>query len=111
MPVYKIKSPVVLFNHAEYGERILFRHGVVNSRNELGKNGISLHRSMGALFYNTVTIEANLINKNGTQDNQRFILNRSSLIKYLGKNTRSCGQLIHHTIKIKQEANFMASRK
>ncbi|RUR13183.1 hypothetical protein [Legionella sp. km772] len=85
MPIYKIKSPVILFNHNDYGTRLLFQQGEVNPRNEIGKMGVGLHGWFSSLFYKTITIEATLINEMGRKDKQRFLVNRNSLIKYLGK--------------------------
>ena len=82
-------SPVVLFDHADYGTRLLFQQGEINPRNEIGKIGVSFHNWFSSLFYKTITIEATLINENGRQQNQQFILNRNSLIKYLGKDASS----------------------
>lgn len=85
MPVYSIQSPVVLFTHDEYGARLLFQQGEANPRNQLGKNGVSLHHWFNSLFYKTITIEAPLIDEHGKhQKNQRFIINKNSLIKYIG---------------------------
>ncbi|KTD11973.1 hypothetical protein Lgra_1431 [Legionella gratiana] len=84
MPVYSIESPVVLFNHDQYGTRLLFQQGEANPRNQLGKNGVTVHHWFSALFYKTITIEATLIDTQGRHQNQRFIINKSSLIKYIG---------------------------
>jgi phenylacetate-coenzyme A ligase PaaK-like adenylate-forming protein len=84
MPIYKIESPVIVFNHSEYGERLLFQQGETNPRNELGKNGVTLHRFIGSMFYETIQIEATQILENGQQEINQFNINRSSLIKYLG---------------------------
>ncbi|WED42032.1 phenylacetate--CoA ligase family protein [Legionella cardiaca] len=86
MPVYQVNSPVIIFNHPEYGERLLFKQGLTNPRNELGKNGVSLHSGLGSLFYRTIKIRATLINEKGQHENREFSLNRNSLIKYLGEN-------------------------
>ncbi|MBA3536996.1 MAG: hypothetical protein H0T84_10365 [Tatlockia sp.] len=86
MPIYKIDSPVVVFNHSEYGERLLFQQGETNPRNELGKNGVTLHRFPGSFFYKTIQIEATQLLENGQRETKQFTLNRSSLIKYLGEN-------------------------
>ncbi len=85
MPIYIVKSAVVVFNQAEYGSRLLFQQGGTNPRNELGKLGVSLHNQFSSLFYKTITIEATSIDENGAHQNQKFIINRNSLIKYLGK--------------------------
>jgi hypothetical protein len=69
-------SPVVLFDHADYGTRLLFQQGEINPRNEIGKIGVSLHNWFSSLFYKTITIEATLISEKGRQQNQQFILNR-----------------------------------
>lgn len=89
MPIHKVKSPVVLFTHKDYGTRLLFQQGTTNPRNEIGKLGVSIHNWFSSLFYKTITIESTLINEKGKQENQRFILNRNSLIKYLGKTASS----------------------
>ncbi|MBA2711662.1 MAG: hypothetical protein H0U57_13875 [Tatlockia sp.] len=81
---YKIDSPVIVFNHPEYGERLLFQQGETNPRNELGKNGVTLHSSsLAPLFYNVIAIEAAQILENGEKENKLFYVNRSSLVKYL----------------------------
>lgn len=84
MPAHKIKSPVVIFNHHEYGRRLLFQQGESNPRNQLGKNGITLYNPLSSLFYRTIRVEADLIDEHGKHEQQEFILNRNSLIKYLG---------------------------
>jgi phenylacetate-coenzyme A ligase PaaK-like adenylate-forming protein len=86
MPIYHIKSTVVLFNHQEYGARLLFQQGKTNPRNMLGKIGITVHSQLGSWFYKTITIEARLVNEDGKfEEKAQFILNRSSLIKYIGE--------------------------
>ncbi|KTC85028.1 phenylacetate--CoA ligase family protein [Legionella brunensis] len=85
MPVYKLNTPVVLFNHPEYGQRLLFKNGATNPRDILGKIGVTIHQPIGALFYRTITIEAQLIDESGKAKIQKFNVNRNSLIKYLGE--------------------------
>ena len=85
MPTYKIKSPVVLFNHDEYGTRLLLQQGKTNPRNMLGKIGITVHSQWSSWFYKTITINATVVNETGIFEERSFILNRSSLIKYIGK--------------------------
>ena len=87
MSVHQIKSSVFLFHHEFYGLRLLFKNGETNPRNQLGKIGITLHNRFESLFYKTITVQADLIDESGTKRNQIFILNRSSLIKYIGENT------------------------
>lgn len=84
MPSYKINTPVVVFNHEEYGERLLFQQGEVNPRNELGKNGVTLHRWPSSMFYRTIKIQATEIDETGRHEEREFAVNRNSLIKYLG---------------------------
>ncbi len=84
---FKINSPVIVFNHPEYGDRLLFQQGESNPRNELGKNGVTLHTSpLAPLFYKIIAIEATQILENGQEEIQTFWVNRSSLVKYLGDN-------------------------
>lgn len=82
---FQLKSPVVLFKHSEYGTRLLFKQGVVNPRDKLGKNGVTIHNWFTSLFYRTIAIEAKLIDEQGKEKNQVFNVNRNSLIEYLGK--------------------------
>ncbi|CDZ77986.1 hypothetical protein BN59_02282 [Legionella massiliensis] len=89
MPSYRIESPVVIFNHEEYGERLLFQQGEANPRNELGKNGVTLHRWPGSMFYRTIKIQAAQIDEHGTQEAREFTVNRNSLIKYIGGDASS----------------------
>nr|HAT8715365.1 hypothetical protein [Legionella jordanis] len=83
MAIHKIKSAVIVFNHPEYGERLLFQQGQTNPRNELGKNGVTVHHWPASMFYRTIKIEANQILENGQQRKTVFVVNRSSLIKYI----------------------------
>ncbi|KTD13252.1 hypothetical protein [Legionella jamestowniensis] len=89
MPAYQIQTPVVIFTHKEYGERLLFQLGESNPRNKLGKNGVSFHNPFSALFYKTIKIQADLIDEQGKHQNRTFYINRNSLIKYLGKEANS----------------------
>lgn len=82
MPEYDIHSSVILFNHPEYGDRLLFKKGATNPRDQLGKNGVTVHGFFSSLFYNTIRIKAKI---DGTGSTQSFNINRNSLIKYLGK--------------------------
>ncbi|RUR09370.1 phenylacetate--CoA ligase family protein [Legionella septentrionalis] len=75
---------MVVFNHAEYGERLLFQQGEVNPRNELGKNGVTVHGWLGSIFYRTIKIQAFQIDEKGQHQEREFAVNRNSLIKYLG---------------------------
>ncbi|MCE3046025.1 hypothetical protein [Legionella sp. 16cNR16C] len=84
MAAYSIDSPVILFSHSEYGKRLLFKNGATNPRNELGKNGVTLHSGFGSLAYKTIKINAKKINQDGTEELSTFRVNRNSLIKYLG---------------------------
>ena len=81
---YVVKSPVIVFNHEEYGERLLFQKGETNPRNELGKNGVTLHQWPKSLFYKTIKIQATEIDQHGQHEAREFTLNRNSLIKYIG---------------------------
>lgn len=89
MQVYKIESPVVVFSHPEYGDRLLFQRGEVNSRNQLGKNGVSFHSYLGSFFYRTIAIEAEVLDPKGSKSKQIFYINRNSLIKYLGTDLKN----------------------
>lgn len=89
MPSYLIESPVILFKHKEYGERLLFQQGQANPRNELGKNGVTLHRWPRSMFYRTIKITATQLDESGRYENQEFSLNRNSLVKYLGEEASS----------------------
>lgn len=86
MTAYTINSPTIIFNHTEYGQRLLFQQGLSNPRDELGKNGVTLHHWFSALFYKTIRIQATLVDEKGVHNDHSFILNRNSLIKYIGKN-------------------------
>ncbi|MGQ3887920.1 phenylacetate--CoA ligase family protein [Legionella sp. CNM-1927-20] len=84
MPNYSIDSPVILFNHPEYGQRLLFKNGITNPRDELGKNGVTIHNAFSARFYKTINIIAIHRDNKGVEKEQVFKVNRNSLIKYLG---------------------------
>lgn len=58
MAAHAIDSPVILFSHPEYGQRLLFKNSAANTRNELGKNGVSIHNGFSSLFYKTIKINA-----------------------------------------------------
>lgn len=82
---YRILTPAIVFNHDEHGERLIFKNGETNPRNELGKNGITIHRFPASLFHPTITIFVAEIDKYGIHHaNHEFKLNRNSLVKYLG---------------------------
>src|SRR3990167_648327 len=83
MPNPNINSDVVLFDSSEYGYRLVFKNGFTNPRDTLGKIGVTVHNPFTALFYRTITIEANVINEAGTKTLTTLRLNRNSLIKYL----------------------------
>ncbi|USQ14624.1 hypothetical protein J2N86_04745 [Legionella lytica] len=85
MPAYKLDSPVVLFNHHEYGQRLLFKNGITNPRDVLGKNGVTFHSSFASLFYKTIKFQAEVVNELGAYELREFRINRNSLIKYLGE--------------------------
>lgn len=84
MPIYKLDSQVVVFNCPEYGPRLLFRQGIANPRDSLGKNGVTLHNGFSSLFYHTIRIQAQVIDNLGAIKTQEFHINKNSLIKYLG---------------------------
>lgn len=87
MRTFKINSPVTIFDHPEYGQRLIFNKGIVNPRDELGKNGVTFHNSWGRYFYNTIAIEAELISEDGSRQPHIFNINRNSLIKHVGVKT------------------------
>ena len=89
MPTYTINSPTIIFNHAEYGSRLLFKQGVTNPRDELGKNGVTLHGQFSSLFYKTIRINTTLIDEKGAHKNKTLNINRNSLIKYIGHGAKS----------------------
>lgn len=89
MAIYQLNSPVVLFYHSEYGQRLLFQKGVSNPRDILGKNGVTIHNGFGSLFYKTISIRAMVADESGTQQSHIFNVNRNSLIKYLGKKAKN----------------------
>ena len=89
MGAFELNNPVILFDHSEYGRRFLFKKGAVNPRDELGKNGVTVHSRFSSLFYRTIAIEATLIDEKGQQKSQVFYVNRNSLIKYLGSGVKS----------------------
>lgn len=86
MRTYELQSPVVIFNHKEYGSRLLFQNSASNTRNILGKNGVTIHNYFSSFFYKTIRIKAKVITKSGNNEVQEFNINRNSLIKYLGEN-------------------------
>ncbi len=85
MPAYKLNTPVVLFNHNEYGQRLLFKNGVTNPRDIIGKNGVTFHGGFASLFYRTIKFQAEVVNESGKYELREFRINRNSLIKYLGE--------------------------
>lgn len=89
MPSYQINSPIILFKHKEYGERLLFQQGEANPRNKLGKNGVTLHRWPSSMFYRTIKINATQIDEAGAAENREFKVNRNSLIKYISGDANS----------------------
>lgn len=96
MANFQLNSSVVLFKHNEYGTRLLFKNGIVNPRDKLGKNGVTIHNWFTALFYRTVAIEAPVVDESGQVTHQVFHVNRNSLRKYLGEedDTISDDQLV-----------------
>ncbi|MGL5741570.1 MAG: hypothetical protein ACRCXC_02960 [Legionella sp.] len=84
MTGFSINSPVILFKHNEYGTRLLFKNGVANPRDQLGKNGVTIHNWFSSLFYRTIAINAVLINESCEEENRVFYVNRNSLVKHLG---------------------------
>lgn len=83
MAVHLVNSFAVVFEHVDYGKRLLLQSGLTNPRNQLGKNGLSLHNSFSAFFYKTITIEVKSYNQQQEESNAKFYVNRNSLIKYL----------------------------
>lgn len=81
---YRIRSAGVFFSHKDYGTRLLFKSGVTNPRDKLGKNGVTFHSWFGSWFRSTITITLDVIDKNGEATQQTLYINRNSLIKYLG---------------------------
>jgi phenylacetate-coenzyme A ligase PaaK-like adenylate-forming protein len=85
MKVYNVPSSVVLFSHNDYGARLLFKNGITNPRDLLGKNGVTTHSWLASFFYKTIQIEATVVNENGKEKTKKLYINHNSLIKYLGK--------------------------
>lgn len=84
MSNFQLNGQVVLFQHPEYGRRLLFKNGVVNPRDELGKHGVTIHHWFASFFYRTIPIQAILSDESGKEEHRVFYVNRNSLIKYLG---------------------------
>lgn len=84
MRTYILQSPVILFNHKEYGQRLLFQKGTSNPRDKLGKNGITFHNNFASIFHKTIRLSAVVIDESGKKHTREFNINRNSLVKYLG---------------------------
>lgn len=82
-----IKSNVVIFHHDEYGSRLIFTNGKTNPRDQLGKNGVTIHGWFASLFYKTVRVNAMVMRPDGKFVIRQLNINRNSLMKYLGKDT------------------------
>src|ERR1700733_3295339 len=78
MKEYTVNSNAYVFN----GNRLIFTapNMPTKTRNELGKNGVTIHNYFASLFYRTIKIKTN--------DGQIYYVNRSSLIKFVGLNPR-----------------------
>ncbi|MFA6302963.1 MAG: hypothetical protein WC627_07505 [Legionella sp.] len=87
MATFTLKTPVVLYKNAEYGERIIFKDGASNPRDLLGKNGVNFHSKFMALFYRTIRLNLTVVSKYGDNEDREFNINRNSLVKYLGEAT------------------------
>ena len=85
MKIFKVESPVTLFSHNDYGVRLLFKKGLTNPRDLLGKNGVTTHSWLAAFFYKTIHIQATVVDEHSQEKIKRLYVNRNSLIKYLGK--------------------------
>ena len=84
MAAFTIESNVVVFNHPEYGARLLFTNGATNPRDKMGKNGITFHGFFTSFFYKTVPLDVTVIDEEGNQSQRVLRVNRSSLAKYIG---------------------------
>ncbi|CAM4462779.1 MAG: hypothetical protein LEGION0403_FIIPPAGN_01372 [Legionella sp.] len=85
MPTHNLDTPVVLFNHHEYGQRLLFKNGITNPRDVIGKNGVTFHGNFSSLFYKTIKFQAQVASESGKYELREFCINRNSFIKYLGE--------------------------
>lgn len=83
MASYPLDSSAVVFNHPEYGNRLLFKDGLTNPRDKLGKNGVTIHNGLSRFFYKTIELTIPTVAQDGSTQQQTFYVNRNSLIKYL----------------------------
>lgn len=84
MKTHQLESPVVFFEHEEYGRRLLFKNGISNTRDLLGKNGVTTHNGFGSLFYKIIRVRALVgVDESGNGIYRTFNINRNSLSKYL----------------------------
>jgi hypothetical protein len=65
MQSFDLKNNVVVFHHDEYGNRLIFTNGKTNPRDQLGKNGVTIHGWFTSLFYKTIHVNATVIEANG----------------------------------------------
>ena len=113
MPAYQLETSVVLFNHSEYGTRLLFKDGVANPRDQLGKNGVTIHRGLSVLFHKKIRIEAEVTDESGRATRQKIYINRNSLVKYLGEEEHknlSDNELVNHLQRKLADANKEEAR-
>ncbi|MFJ1269769.1 phenylacetate--CoA ligase family protein [Legionella lytica] len=103
MPAHRLDAPVVLFNHNEYGQRLLFKNGIANPRDIIGKNGVTFHNSFSSLFYKTIKFQAPVVSESGEYELREFRINRNSLIKYLGEEEHRNLQDAQLVAKLKQQ--------
>lgn len=85
MPTFTLNATVIPFYHRDYGTRLLFQHGSTNPRDELGKNGVTIHGWFASLFYRTITMTATSLHPDGSSTSHTYYMNRRSLLKYLGQ--------------------------